>query len=173
MDDIRKYYDIDIKGYAIAAPTAEIDETTYTEYKNKLNLNRDHHYFQAGNFVLDCELWRKEKIFEKLQDIIINHNNDSEYPDMDALNIYFENNYKKLPFRYSVCTHMIKNKKNITSKVNEEIKNAVLIHYSSRKKPWKTKKIPFSKEFWSIAKQTNFYSCIKKLYYKNKYKTDE
>ena len=164
MDDIQKMYDVDLGKFALAAPIEEIglplgDGYDHKTRKEKLKINQNHLYFQAGNIIIDCDYWRKNKIVEKCFETTLKHKDHLLCPDLDVLNILFQNNYKKLDYRFSVCTHRICSEEK-NQEMLEAAENPFCIHYASQKKPWSTKGVPLSEHFWYYARQTAFYEDI-------------
>ena len=175
-DDIKKIWEIDLEKYGLAAPIEECgepfsiaDRMNHELRKKNFNINNSHLYFQSGNLIIDCNYWRKHKIFEKLYKTILQYGKRLQCPDLDALNIVFADNYKILPYRFSVCTHRFNNNLKYPE-IKNEINNACLIHYSSANKPWMDKSVPYAELFWSYVNKSPFSNNIKKIYYLHKLK---
>lgn len=160
MDDIKFYYDIDLEGKGIAAVSEELGKIRggkYNhEYRKKLfGISPSHQYFANGNIILSCKYWKEHNITEKLINKTKELENLLVCPDLDVMNIIFQNNYKRLHFMYCATVHRY-----METDGNEEMlegyRHPFIIHYSGIKKPWKTKDVLFFKEYDEIAKHTAF-----------------
>lgn len=166
QDDIKKYYEIDLNGYGIAASSGELgtprsltDICNYDIRKKKFGINCNHEYFSNGNLIIDCEYWRKNNVTEKLVEITKKFSYGLVTPDLDVMNYYFQNNYKRLDYKYCVCVHRHK----FTNGNQEMIKafnKPFIIHYSGNKKPWETDNVAYFDIFFNLLKKTKFfYDC--------------
>lgn len=104
-------------------------------------------YFNSGVMLLNLKKMRKNNVTEKLIDYRINGYN--ELMDQDSLNYVLRDKACELPFKYNtqlVFAYITKNfekikkvcllEENINS-VSKILENAVIVHYSGMKKPWK------------------------------------
>lgn len=80
-------------------------------------------YF-SGQLVINCDAWRKESITERLINIAIKHN----VLDMAALNYVCAGRIKEIPGEW--C---------ISANYDDAPKNAKLLHWHGRSKPWNEK----------------------------------
>ncbi len=161
LNDIKEFFDINLDGYGLAAPIEEIGQILenawdFNKRKKELGISFSHKFFQSGNLLIDCEYWKNNKITEQLLRKTEEKSNKLLAPDLEILNIIFENNYKKLDYRYSVCVHMINNQNKNLSVMKESLKNPYLIHYSGNKKPWNCH-TKYSWYFWKYARKTPFF----------------
>ena len=161
LNDIKEFFDINLDGYGLAAPIEEIGQILenawdFNKRKKELGISFSHKFFQSGNLLIDCEYWKNNKITEQLLRKTEEKSNKLLAPDLEILNIIFENNYKKLDYRYSVCVHMINNQNKNLSVMKESLKNPYLIHYSGNKKPWNSH-TKYSWHFWKYARKTPFF----------------
>ena len=153
--DIAEMYDEDLEGYALGAVSEDFFEKIITKkHLRDLELDKNHKYFASGNLLLNCELWRKNRIWEKLTSISEKYSDKILYPDQDILNKCFENNYKRLGVKYCFvdpCYEFCSDK------------NFIIRHYTGLKKPWKISPdldldfLPDTKLFWKYAILTSFY----------------
>ena len=142
--------------YALAAvPDYYAQSQIFNSYKERINIALSHSYFAAGNLLINCAKWRKENILGKLLTVASNANEYYKHNDQDVLNVVFQNNYQKLPYRYCFC---------IANCVNTPDDNDIIIrHFNSPIKPWhinpdtKTNLMPHLIEFWKYAIMTEFY----------------
>ena len=90
-------------------------------------------YFNSGVMLINCNCkkWREENIFEKLienTDFLFKENR-LKFLDQDALNYTFRENVIFIDLKFNFQSNNMKAKKPKTL--------PVIIHYSSRRKPWK------------------------------------
>ncbi len=147
--DIVDLYNEDLDGCFVGAVKDGGDSTLIQEYKQRLDIQDSHEYFNSGVLLINCQAWRENKIRQGLYKIEKKLRAQLICPDQDILNKYFENNYKGLSAKY-----------------NEMIKTqdkTLLRHYASKEKPWyfkenlKTSLFNDIGLFWKYAKMTNFY----------------
>lgn len=170
-DDIRKMYDIDIKGFGLAAPIEEIgaemlNEWNHKKRKKNLNISKNHLFFQSGNLVIDLDYWRTYHISDQLMMITHKQKDILVAPDLDVLNIVFANNYYRLPYRYSLCTHRIGYENN-NSEMIVALKTPFCIHYAGRQKPWLKNDVPFAKKWWCYARLSPYYILFLRKYHQS------
>lgn len=88
-------------------------------------------YFNSGVMLINCKKWREENIFEKLienTDFLFKENR-LKFLDQDALNYTFRENVIFIDLKFNFQSNNMKAKKPKTL--------PAIIHYSSRRKPWK------------------------------------
>ncbi|MBE6444181.1 MAG: hypothetical protein E7020_05910 [Alphaproteobacteria bacterium] len=125
-------------------------------------------YFNSGVMLLNLELMRQHNLTDKL----INTKkelNDSNLMDQNVLNIVFKDKIKIVDIRYNLLIlnlERAKEKWNIED-INklfnssytcfEEIKRqACVIHFSSKDKPWIYKDVSYAKDWYNYYKKTPF-----------------
>ena len=159
VDDIAKLYNEDLENYALGAVWEEFHENSHNiSRKQTLKLTDSHKYFCSGIILIDCKKWRESSITEKLLELGKKHTGDLKWPDQDLLNIYFDNNYKKLSYKYCFVDpcHEFHKKKDF-----------IIRHYTGDLKPWKiapeitTELFPDTQLFWHYMSLTSFYSELK------------
>lgn len=153
--DILNLYDVDIKNYPLAAVVGEkkyLNDKFFVNHIRNLGINDSHIYFGSGVLLINCDLWRRNKYFENLLKIVLKQKEILKYPDQDALNILFQNNYKRLDLNWNrdikCLEEEYKQKKDV-------LDNVFLIHYDGQRKPWNSK-VFASEYFFYYAKFTDF-----------------
>ena len=166
--DIAEYYKIDLDGKGIAAAPEECGlprpgKYSHQERKRVFGIESSHTYFANGNLIIDCDYWRKHNITDKL----IKKTNELKdkliCPDLDVMNVVFQDNYKKLHFKYCATIHRY----TLTDgdkEMQEGYKKPFIIHYSDELKPWNTDKVVFFKEWHDIYTRTSYYSKLKTVF---------
>lgn len=158
LGDITQLYQEDLESYPLGAvPESFLGNNARRIYIETLALNKEHVPFASGNLVINCIKWRDENIAQNLMNIDLLQNSDIKCCDQTLLNIYFNNNYKKLSQRYCyTIQHDVCLKNN----------DVVICHFNGPVKPWhisektNTDLMPYLKEFWYYAKMTPFYKKL-------------
>lgn len=158
--DIAAYFNLDLHNCGIAATAEEIGAPRGGKfnhaYRKKLfGINPRHKYFANGNLIISCDYWRKHNITEQLIAKTAELADRLVCPDLDVMNIIFQNNYTELPFKYCATVHRY-----TQTAGNPEMaagyQKPFIIHYSGAHKPWNTANVPFFKEFNCIYNKTAF-----------------
>ncbi len=159
-DDITKLFNEDLSGHVIGA----VEGISHSDGKDniRLNIDKNHKYFQAGLLLIDCKKWREEKITSACFRIL-RGNQKLRYADQDLLNIVFsDNNYKKLHQKYCVIPFQLSEMQDFSEDSREALKNPFIIHYAGGNKPWITSG-PLENDFWKYAAMTDFFPDIIKM----------
>jgi len=158
LDDL---YNTDITDYYAAVAA----ESGCIYYKHEI-AQKVEKYFNSGVMLLNLSKLRREEIAEKL----INRKNDlvDYLMDQNVFNIEFEGKVRYLPIRYNFLAVNLENAygkwsiEDINKLYGTKYRNekelyddAVLIHFSSKKKPWQYDDVPFGFEWKSINYQLN------------------
>jgi len=164
-EDLSWLYNQDIGDYFLSA--VEESSSIYHErinYPNKF-FARVKNYFNSGVMLLNLEKMRKESATEKLI-ACKKELTDSFLVDQDQLNIVFNGKVKLLPIRYNlqyinlnrVSSHFtieeVNKKYNVKyASLYHAAKDAAILHFSSKDKPWISASAPLSDEWYSYFMQ--------------------
>lgn len=158
--DLRDLYNIDLAN-EYAAVVKDYKPLTYKP-SQLIKLNLTHKaYFNSGVMLLNLDKLRKDNIREKLY--YYRKNGINYFMDQDALNVVFKENVKYIDLKYNVISSTIGafNKKelesyyhlnNIDSK-NDIYNQAIIIHLTTKYKPWKYVNVPYSTEWMALYKK--------------------
>ncbi|MBR1428795.1 MAG: hypothetical protein IJ590_00895, partial [Rickettsiales bacterium] len=130
----------------------------------------NHRYFNSGMLLINAEKWRKEDVKEQLISIALKHSGNKNfiYPDQDALNINFANNYKEVNQIMNNELHTLNiwldEEKNNGITEEKLINDTVVLHYSGSDKPWNNSRMKYANEFWQIVPYTDFADEIKQIH---------
>jgi lipopolysaccharide biosynthesis glycosyltransferase len=103
-------------------------------------------YFNAGVFLANIKLWRRDNLTLKFINIAKKHGHQMEWVDQDILNIYFANNWTMLDKKFNAI-HLIR-KEDVTP---------LIIHYNTYSKPWYyVDTHPYNKLYWKYLRLTPF-----------------
>lgn len=151
LGDIREMFEEDLGDYILGAVPEAFGDNPLN--KTILKIPNTHKYFSSGNLIINCELWRKNNITQKIWQIAKKYGKVLQFGDMDILNICFQNNYKELNAKYCFM--------NQNYFFPDISKNIFIRHYNGEIKPWH---INFENDaikdvdiFWDYAKTTAFY----------------
>lgn len=163
LTDVANLYNEDIGDNLVGAVPDDIiqQNKVFQEYVEKVvGVASYKNYFNAGMLIMNLDQLRKNKFQEKFLYLLENVKY-SVVQDQDYLNRICKGRVKLLDMTWNVMP-------NATKGVNEE--DIKLIHYNYQYKPWHYDNIPFSKYFWDLAKETEFYEKLQEI--KNNF-TDE
>jgi len=161
--DIAELYNLDMDNYPIAAlwedfiEYANIKKNLYPEYKGG--------YFSFNTGVLLMDLNKIKTYTKTFVELTLRFQNLLKYSDQDVLNIVFDNNFKRLDYRYNFqIGNFNEFKKAYPNKAGEIMKNLFLVHWSGMEiKPWKQNRVLYGYLFWNVAAKTVFYKKIKSM----------
>ena len=152
--DIAELFAVNLENYGLAATVEEIGASRKEVFNHQLrkkifSIDQSHLYFQSGNMIINCAYWRKHDITAKLVDKAIQYHDKLVAADLDAFNMVFANNYKKLHFKYGATVHRYNHTQG-NQEMIEGFKNPVVIHYSGDIKPWNTSNVLFYQEYHDV-----------------------
>ena len=96
LADLSELFSIELSNNIIAGVTDIVGEKSHIK---RLNL-ADKQYFNSGVLILNLNLMRKQRVFEKIKDFIKTYNN-VKCPDQDAINKIAENKKLRLNPKYN------------------------------------------------------------------------
>ncbi len=155
-DSLKELYEIDLNNRIIAAV---LDRTPFeVETMNRLRLPIEKGYFNSGVLLIDAPKWRKENVTSELCKLIHKYSNKLVYPDQDVLNLFFNDNWKKLHLRYNLQQGFIYEHTKLYWPYFEELheaqSNPAIIHFSGVK-PWYHECCNPYKQLWlDVASKT-------------------
>ena len=161
--DIHELYNQELSGYPIGSVLEDFYEGNYTTLKQHIwpNYQGGDQYFNAGVLLLDMQKLKEINFTEKAVNLTIQLFDKLSCPDQDILNILFENNFKKLDYRFNFMPDHIY----YLREKHPELPDfkPVVIHYSWIK-PWKDISLA-QKYFDKIANMSIFKKRILKTYH--------
>lgn len=158
--DIKDLHEESLGKYHLGAVPEYTD--VLDNHKKSLGLSEGHKYFNAGILLIDCAHFRENDLMNALIQKTLEIK--PQYQDQDILNIYFENNYKILDYKYNVSGYMQDyQKKAFNDIVQKAVDHPFIIHYTTFK-PWSKKGVVFEEFFWRHAQKTAFYESLLACY---------
>lgn len=173
-DDVGKLFDTDMGLCAIGA-ACDVDFIGQCNGANKdtihycretLRLRNPLSYFQAGVLLFHIANFRKITGTKDLLRLAVT--TDYNYSDQDILNVVCEGQVHFLPLRWNVLTNSGNRVEKVISYVphtlleeyEEARKKPSIIHYAGADKPWKKPRQDYAKEFWEIARKSDYYEDL-------------
>ena len=130
LRNIKNLWEIDLGDNIVGAvldPRIKTVGNSWGGIKNyqELKLDPETKYFNTGLLLINTEMWRQEKITEKIINCIENNRKFANYPDQYGLNVILNNKWMELDSRWNFfCT--------------SEHGDPFIIHYVDRKPIYKT-----------------------------------
>lgn len=173
LNDIQELYNEDLENYELgAACDIGCNDFFHSQLVNKMEVNEDQIYMNAGVLLIDALKWREHNVTQNLLNIARKYKSEITVIIEDILGKYYSNNnYKLLNNRY--------NSKDRTNEIEKfcpkiscdylknEWDNIVLQHLSPGK-PWKTARNDYNghylklfSNFWFFAQMTPFFEGMK------------
>lgn len=132
--DIKDLYDVDLRG----KPAGMVTNIKPGDYK----IHNFENYFNSGVILMDLDLWRKNKIYEKMLSYVENNkmlfmydgqfNPDAfRYPDQDLINLILENEIYHLALYWNIQRQWF------YDDVNDNTRG--IVHFVGKRKPWMNK----------------------------------
>lgn len=156
--DIAELYNQDLGEYYLGAILEDYCPFNYT-YLKKIcpGYKGGCNYFNSGVLVMDLDGFRRHNIAQKLVETTTRLNDLLNCPDQDVLNLIFENNFKKIDYKFNFFSG---HEKYVDESGKKELlearENHLILHFTGGK-PWLDKSVEMSYKFWDIVKETPFY----------------
>jgi lipopolysaccharide biosynthesis glycosyltransferase len=137
-EDISELWKENIDDYALAATLEYIS----CDYKLNLGMRAESNYFNAGVLLMNLEKWRNENKTKQILKYIKDHHAMLLTWDQDALNVIFENGWKKIALKWNVGHNFFRSESLhkyfdlSESEYNNLKKHPGIIHFSGSSKPW-------------------------------------
>ncbi len=152
LDDIGKFYDIDISGL----------------YAAVVRERRNRDYFNAGVMLLNCAKLRADNMSEKFMQKTRELNGVSQYLDQDVLNILLKGKVKFASPRWNMTPFIFSKRGGLHSgELAEILDNPGIVHMCGSDKPWTNPRglnaSPFAPLFFAYLKDTPFGGCADAL----------
>ena len=179
LDDVAALFNIDLSGCMIGA-VKDIERRRWLksdECREKtLNFDRNlgicdsRQYFNSGVCLFNVTKMLAENVVDKLVEMtkIFNSNEKNHYGDQDILNGLFYNDVCFIDEAWNVMWVVNNRVKDWNIELDLEsyllykksLKNARLIHYCDREKPWIYPELLLADYWWKEARKTPYYEII-------------
>ena len=179
LDDIAKLYDVDLKGYLLAATldadTAGMaggyDEAIYDYLKNDVGLEDPYTYFQAGVLVLNLAEFRRSAPTGKC--IALANVRHWQWLDQDVLNYLASGDFVRLDMAWNTlfdwqglrCGHIIPCAPPEMRGAYAQARRAPkIVHYAGPdNRPWLYPKVDFAEAWWQYARRCPYRKKIAQM----------
>lgn len=173
LNDVAEFYEQDITGYALGGiyHAHHAERPAARAHLQNLQLPAEHLYFYGGNWLIDCEKWRRENISTGLLRIAEQRAGSLRLGDQDVLNIFFACSYKQLDNRFCLTTQDCEYFSRRHPAVYRKLMQSVVVrHFETRRKPWLTNMYTLShpiehfEDFWFFASMTPFHAGLQQTF---------
>lgn len=111
------------------------------ERYNRLRYSPDLGHFNAGVLLINIDYWRKHHVVNSLIEYINRYPERIAFEDQDVMNVVLKDSKRSLPPKYNFQTHMLLHTPcfyywKYEDEIKEAIADPVIIHFTSREKPW-------------------------------------
>jgi lipopolysaccharide biosynthesis glycosyltransferase len=127
-----RLFALDMRGKAIAAvrdATDLVPDARFADYRTRLGLVPDNHYFNSGLMLIDVAKYRSENIGVRALDYITGPDYPGLWYDQDSLNHVVRGNFLEISLLWN-WQASLQNRQTSTSS------GQVVLHFSGRSKPW-------------------------------------
>lgn len=173
--DVADLYNIDVKGYLLAACHDADTAGLYNGFEpnkkyymdNILKIHNPYEYFQAGTILFNLEEIRKTYSSDDMLRFAASY--QWELLDQDVLNYLAQGRYKAIDMAWNVMYDWENIRINqIISRAPKYLqdeymcsrRNPKIIHYAGPTKPWSYPFVDYAVEFWYYARKTPYYEVI-------------
>ena len=169
-NNIAELYNTDIESYYIAA----VPEVNNHHHKERLSLNDNQYYINAGVLLINIKKWNEDNIEKKLFDYIKHPIHEIIYQDQDVLNDVLKNNIKYIDLSWNLQHDAIDDEYSYlyhSGQRLDALKNPKLIHFTHKLKPWHSKcKNKYRFLYYSFLKKSPWKHklldiCIKNFFF--------
>lgn len=141
LKSIKALWDYDIQDYPIAAV---IDpETDDIRHYNRMEYASEDRIINSGVMIINLRYWRENELPTKFLELISNYPQRIKFHDQDILNCVLHGKILILPINYNVQSAffyrpnlVLYDIKRYKSQVDAAKKEPVILHFSSKAKPW-------------------------------------
>lgn len=157
--DIRELWKIDLKGRALGAVDDEnMDSVAFCK---RWSLSPSS-YFNSGVLLIDMEKVRRDKIFSRAIDVILEHDAKLTWKDQDALNVACHGDWVNVGAEWNVQrTTAIDYSRGRTKLLAR--RSPKIIHFTGAEKPWLAASYhPWSWLYWRNLRRTPFMRSVQR-----------
>lgn len=171
--DLRELYDTNIENYYVAGVdqphTSKI--SLGKEFLRSVGLTSHDEYINAGILLMNLKKMREDNLENKFTQCMEKNKNNKKWRlhDQDIMNeVCFDSTYY-LPLKYNAMMHYYEMYGYLIKPITKEAwysaySDSVIVHFSSKNKPWNDLSLPKSELWWEYAKKTNFIKDITEKY---------
>lgn len=156
---LKDLWNTDIENYAVGV-IPDLHEGSISNY-NRLRYSPTLGYFNSGVLLINLQYWRENNILNDFLSYAKENYKALKFHDQDILNFIFRNQKLRLPIKYNLQNEMLFKEPDISweyeNELNEAIQNPIILHFTSRLKPWnKECDHPYKNEFFKYQNLTQW-----------------
>jgi lipopolysaccharide biosynthesis glycosyltransferase len=156
--DPSELWQLDLGGNVIGAVLNEIGHTLGFErgvpYYRELGLSPDLGYFNSGVLLVDLDLWRRDDVTLRCQEILRDFHHRVLQYDQEVLNAALAGRWLPLARRWNAMSYW-KTPEECQPPFEDYLEHAVIRHFAGRDKPWnQDRPVPHRDEFDRLASGT-------------------
>ena len=155
---LRELYETNVDDFFLAAV-----ETPGFIPHHDLRMSRQSKYFNAGVVLINIAMWRRERVKERVIDVIRERPWAIQFADQCGLNAVIDGRWKELHPKFNVQSYLYKENIDDHSPFFPEgvlisaLENPVILHFSGSSKPWHFGyKHPYRSLYWGHLRKTPF-----------------
>lgn len=148
-EDIEKLWNENVEGFALAA----IEDVPIFEHNDRLGLQKDASYFNAGVLVVNLEYWRRHQASARFMECLRTEKTKIKFHDQDVLNIVLVEEKKIISPEWNIMDILFAEPRRIPAGYMQQtkgfLKSPAIIHFAGGLKPWDCKlHNPFQKDYF-------------------------
>jgi len=155
----------DLNSYAVGA-AIDVDEGLRNRY-NRLQYPFEKGYFNAGVLLINLKYWRDNNIVKEFVEYLNNYPERIDNEDQDVMNVVLQDIKQSIHVKYNFQTGFLRKVRGWNyceheSEVNIGMQDPVIVHFSERRKPWRTDlryPHPYKNTFLKYQGQTKWKNC--------------
>lgn len=150
--DIVPLFSIDLENCAVAAVE---DMEWLPAWLDRLDIPRNHKYFNSGVLLINLKEWRMRQVHAMVIRFIQEHPEKIVFWDQDGLNAVLHDEWKELPYAWNVQNGFF-SKELLTIRHADVVEDPYIVHFTGdTSKPWINDfRHPFSADYFNYRSQT-------------------
>ncbi len=152
--DLSEIWNFDLQGNILGA----VEDPLSAKNMQRLKIEKQYFYFNAGLLLIDLEKWRSEKIQNRLFDTLKMRKDELKHQDQDLLNLVLYKQTCSMPLRFNSQYFPYGYGNAKKQEYLSSLTNPLVIHYIMADKPWKCGSVVFRRRDYIAAfKNTPWY----------------
>lgn len=137
---IKEFWEQDISQVSVGA-VDDMFGALPSSYE-RLHYAPEYGYFNAGVLLVNLAKLRRDNFSARASEFLKKHASELVYYDQDVLNALLHDDKLMLPLRWNIQDGFLRRRRSqrmtpaSLEKIDSEIKEAVIVHYTGSKKPW-------------------------------------
>ena len=155
---LRELYEVDVDKYYLAAV-----ETPGFVVHHDLGMSEESKYFNAGVILINIAMWRRERVKERVIEVVKERPWAIQFADQCGLNAVVDGKWKALHPKFNVESFIFETDVDPYSSFFPRgalafaVKHPVILHFSGSAKPWHFGyKHPYRNLYWQHLRKTPF-----------------